>query len=93
MRLVPSCGAPSPPPLRHRVPPCPAVLPPRQAKNLPVKWDATLGFFVPGLKQVTCSKVDTMAEVGAGRRSTAKWTGRGRNNRVSSDSSEVSMIT
>ncbi|KXZ48343.1 hypothetical protein GPECTOR_28g750 [Gonium pectorale] len=33
------------------------------AKNLPVKWDATLGFFVPGLKQVTCTRVDTMMEV------------------------------
>ncbi|KAG2487271.1 hypothetical protein HYH03_014112 [Edaphochlamys debaryana] len=34
-----------------------------KAKNLPVKWDAALGFFVPGLKQVTCSKVETMMEV------------------------------
>ncbi|GIL79398.1 hypothetical protein Vretifemale_8687 [Volvox reticuliferus] len=34
-----------------------------KAKNLPVKWDAALGFFVPGLKQVTCNKIDTMMEV------------------------------
>ncbi|GLC40153.1 hypothetical protein PLESTB_000792000 [Pleodorina starrii] len=34
-----------------------------KAKNLPVKWDAALGFFVPGLKQVSCSRIDTMMEV------------------------------
>ncbi|KAG2428082.1 hypothetical protein HYH02_014473 [Chlamydomonas schloesseri] len=32
-------------------------------KNLPVKWDAALGFFVPGLKQATCNKLDTMMDV------------------------------
>ncbi|GFR52859.1 hypothetical protein Agub_g15486 [Astrephomene gubernaculifera] len=34
-----------------------------KAKNLPVKWDAALGFYVPGLKQVPCTKIDTMMDV------------------------------
>eukprot|EP00198_Chlamydomonas_reinhardtii_P014309 XP_001703646.1 predicted protein [Chlamydomonas reinhardtii] len=34
-----------------------------KAKNLPVKWDAALGFFVPGLKQAACSKLETMLDV------------------------------
>jgi hypothetical protein len=35
-----------------------------KAKSLPVKWDATYGFYVQGLKVVPCSQQRTMMEVG-----------------------------
>lgn len=34
-----------------------------KAKNLPVKWDATQGFYVPGLKSVQCADQHSMLEV------------------------------
>lgn len=38
--------------------------------DLPIKWDAALGFHVPGLKVVQCSHVERMIEVQA-----AAWSG------------------
>jgi hypothetical protein len=34
-----------------------------KAKSLPVKWDASYGFYVQGLKVVPCSQQRTMMEV------------------------------
>jgi hypothetical protein len=34
-----------------------------KAKSLPVKWDASYGFYVQGLKVVPCSQLRTMMEV------------------------------
>ncbi|GAX83449.1 hypothetical protein CEUSTIGMA_g10874.t1 [Chlamydomonas eustigma] len=34
-----------------------------KAKNLPVKWDATQGFYVPGLKTVPCNDLNSMMEI------------------------------
>jgi hypothetical protein len=36
-----------------------------KAKSLPVKWDASYGFYVQGLKVVPCSQQRTMMEVRA----------------------------
>lgn len=35
----------------------------KEVRNLPVKWDATQGFYVPGLKSVACADVGSMVNV------------------------------
>ena len=51
-------------------PPAPGVfdlLNIRSKKDLPVKWDAGQGFYVPGIKNVPCGDLNSMMEVSDGR--------------------------
>ena len=62
------CHPPPPPPLHHPAPGVFDLLNIRSKKDLPVKWDAGQGFYVPGLKNVPCGDLNSMMEVSAGRR-------------------------
>lgn len=55
---------------------------PKQGKSLPVKWDASYGFYVQGLKVVPCGQMKTLMEVrglgaagagGMGARGAGEW--------------------
>ena len=74
LRQASCLKCPPPPPS----PPAPGVfdlLNIRSKKDLPVKWDAGQGFYVPGLKNVPCGDLNSMMEVRGGK--AVVWTRRG----------------